>query len=215
LREFIPASRFNTEGIRLMKLFSSLILSLLTISLSFGQADSTAVLKYAGQHIYAGVERCQVCHEADDIGNQFGAWQASNHAKAYQTLLSEEAAKIAKEKGLKKPAYESPECLECHVTGYSDPKAEYGEKYKKEDGIGCESCHGAGEFFRKADIMCDIEMAKANGLIIPKEEDCLRCHNERSPRYKPFDFKTYDEKIAHKLNPEYKCENAEEEDEDW
>ncbi len=198
-----------------MKLFSAFILSILTLSLLFSQSDSTAVLEYTGQHIYAGVERCQVCHEADDIGNQFAAWHASKHAIAYETLKSEDAAKIAKERGLKKPAYESPECLECHVTGYADTLAQYGEKYKVTDGVGCESCHGAGEFFRKADIMCDIEKAKANGLIIPTAEDCLACHNERSPRYKPFDFKTFDAKIAHKLNPEYKCESAEDEEEDW
>ncbi|MDI6780328.1 MAG: multiheme c-type cytochrome [Bacteroidota bacterium] len=43
-------------------------------------------------------------------------WEKSKHANAYKVLESEEAQKIAKEKGLKKVANESPECLECHVT---------------------------------------------------------------------------------------------------
>ena len=166
--------------------------------------------------IYAGVQRCQVCHETPEMGNQFGIWAESKHANAYQTLLSEESLTIAKELGLDVLPSESPECLSCHVTGYNDSNAEYGEKFVKESGIQCESCHGAGEMYRKEAVMCDKELSIANGLVIPKPDDCLVCHNEKSPKYKPFDYETFYKKIEHKKNLEYKCDlEDEDEDEDW
>jgi len=166
-------------------------------------------------NVYAGVKRCKVCHEAEDMGNQYSVWEHSKHASAYQTLLTEESAEIAKSWGLDSPANEAPECLKCHVTGYNNSKAEFGKKYNKEDGVQCESCHGPGEKYRKENIMCDRELSTAMGLILPTPEDCLTCHNEESPKYKVFSYDTYYEKIKHKKNPDYECESDEDEDEDW
>jgi len=164
---------------------------------------------------YAGVKRCKVCHEAEDIGNQYSVWEHSKHAIAYQTLLTEESAKIAKEWKLSLPANEAPECLKCHVTGYNNAEAEFGKKFNKEDGVQCESCHGAGDDYRKVEIMCDRELSIVAGLILPKPEDCLTCHNEESPKYKTFTYETYYAKMIHKKNPDYNCVSEEEEDEDW
>ncbi|NQT63264.1 MAG: cytochrome C554 [Candidatus Marinimicrobia bacterium] len=166
-------------------------------------------------NIYAGAQRCQVCHETPEMGNQHANWVDSKHAKAYETLLGEDALAIAKEQGMTVLPSESPDCLSCHVTGYNDPNAEFGEKFEKESGIQCESCHGAGELYRKEIVMCDKDQAIANGLIIPKPEDCLVCHNEKSPRYKPFDYDSFYKKIAHTKNPDFKCETDEDEDEEW
>lgn len=166
-------------------------------------------------HAYVGVDRCKVCHETAEMGNQYAVWAQSKHAQAYQTLLGEDAASIIKERGIKTPANETPECLSCHVTGYNQKDAVYGKKFDKTKGVQCESCHGAGEKYRQQDIMCDVETAKANGLILPTPEDCLTCHNENSPRYKPFDYKTFYSKIEHHKNPDYNCDTGEEEDEEW
>jgi hypothetical protein len=38
---------------------------------------------------------------------------------------------------------------------------------------------------------------KAAGLVIPTEATCKGCHNEKSPHFKGFDFKTMSEKIKH------------------
>ncbi|NQU34884.1 MAG: cytochrome C554 [Bacteroidetes bacterium] len=166
-------------------------------------------------NIYAGVERCQVCHETPEMGNQHGVWKDTKHAKAYETLLTEESALIVQEKGYSTPAYETPECLSCHVTGYNNPDAIFAENFTIQNGVQCESCHGAGESYRKEIIMCDREVSIVNGLILPKPDDCLTCHNEKSPRYKPFDYEVYYKKMEHHKNPEYKCETEEDEDEDW
>ncbi len=186
------------------------ILSVLVITTLLFADDNTDKT-----NIYAGVRRCKVCHEAEDMGNQYTVWEHSKHAIAYQTLLTEESAKIAKEWKLSLPANESPECLKCHVTGYNNAEAEFGKKFNKEDGIQCESCHGPGESYRKEEIMCDRELSIAAGLILPKPEDCLTCHNEESPKYKTFTYETYYAKMIHKKNPDYNCVSEEEEDEDW
>ncbi|MFQ6614799.1 MAG: multiheme c-type cytochrome [Fidelibacterota bacterium] len=192
---------------------SRFIITILTILFTFlygseGEGKTT--------HAYVGVDRCKICHETTEMGNQYAVWTETAHAKAYETLLGEEAAKIAQERGLKTPANEAPECLQCHVTGYNVPDAEFGKKFDKTKGIQCESCHGPGEKYRRQDIMCDVETAKANGLILPKPEDCLTCHNENSPKYKPFDYAKYYPKIEHHKNPDYTCDTGdEEEDEDW
>ncbi len=181
----------------------------LTVAFVFGQEN---VKK---SHIYAGVKRCQVCHETTDMGDQYSVWAGSKHAKAYETLTTDEANKIAKEWGLKVPAKDAPECLTCHVTGYNDPEAEFGKKFDKTNGVQCESCHGAGDKYRKQDIMCDQDLAIEKGLILPTAEDCLVCHNEKSPRYKEFDYDKFYAQIEHHKNPDYECESDESEDEDW
>lgn len=61
--------------------------------------------------------------------------------------------------------------------------------------------------------MCDRELSVANGLILPKPDDCLTCPNGESPRYKTVVYETYYEKMKHKNNPDYNC-FFDEEDED-
>ncbi len=191
-----------------MKNISFIIISVL-FTMLFGENDADKT------NIYAGVQRCKICHETDDMGNQYTVWEHSKHAKAYETLLTDESAEIAQSWGLSLPANEAPECLKCHVTGYNNAKAEFGKKFSKEEGIQCESCHGPGEVYRKENIMCDRELSIVNGLILPKPEDCLTCHNEESPKYKTFSYESYYEKMKHKKNPDYTCSSDEDEDEDW
>jgi hypothetical protein len=189
---------------RILALF---ILSGVCLTITAGQTGTTK--------IYAGVNRCKVCHETTEMGDQYSVWANSKHAQAFQTLMTEEAVNIAKEWGLANLPHEAPECLTCHVTGYNDPDAEFGSKFDLTQGVQCESCHGPGEFYRKEAIMCDQDLAMENGLILPKPEDCLACHNEKSPRYKPFDYDEYYAKIEHHKNPDYECESEEDEDEEW
>ena len=73
----------------------------------------------------------------------------------------------------------------------------------------CESCHGAGQDYRKREIMADRDDAKAHGLVIPTADRCTTCHNDESPAWDParytlpdgrkvgFDFAQAAERIAH------------------
>ena len=135
-----------------------------------------------------------MCHQTDKQGKQFDIWQKSKHAEAYKTLTEAKAADIAKAKGLKTAANESPECLECHAIT-EDPKL-------TPDGVQCESCHGPGSAYKNMAVMKDKEKAIAAGLTDFKdqaaiEKTCKRCHNEKSPSYKPFKFDEMWPKIKH------------------
>ena len=65
---------------------------------------------------YVGASKCKTCHKKELIGNQYGAWEKSGHAKAFETLKGEKAIAVAKEKGIAGPPSEAAECLKCHAT---------------------------------------------------------------------------------------------------
>ncbi len=144
-------------------------------------------------HAYVGVDGCKMCHRSAAKGNQFGEWEGSKHAKAFEALGSDKAKEIAADKGIGNPQ-EADECLVCHTTGQG---GEHAATWKVEQGVGCESCHGAGADYNKFPIMRDSEQSLANGLVIPNEEICLKCHNDKSPTFVDFDFEEMSPKIAH------------------
>jgi nitrate/TMAO reductase-like tetraheme cytochrome c subunit len=152
-------------------------------------------------HKYVGTKMCSFCHRGEKKGMVFEIWQKSNHALAYKTLEGAEAAKIAKEKGLKKPANESPECLKCHVPTTDVDKSLLTSTYDIKDGVQCETCHGPGSDYKSITVMKDRAKAIAAGLIIPTDDPklCVKCHNPESPTYKKFDYKTFWAKIKHSV----------------
>ena len=157
---------------------------------------------------YIGAQKCKICHRKPDQGEQFGIWEKSQHAKAYETLKSEQSQKIAKERGLKVAANEAPECLKCHVTAYDQPAEMKDKKFAVEDGVQCESCHGPGSEYKSKKIMEDRELSIKNGLnpILVSdgsaEKQCKTCHNEESPTFKGFEFAKMWEKIKHPVPAE-------------
>jgi Cytochrome c554 and c-prime len=157
----------------------------------------------AASHDYVGAGVCKMCHQTAKNGEQFQKWQASKHAQAFKTLSTPEAAKIAEAKGIKGKPYEAKECLECHETAYDAPASALGAKFNKEDGVQCETCHGAGKDYMKMNIMKDQKLAAANGLVLLSVKDgsaqkfCETCHNKKSPTFKGFDFNKMWAQIAH------------------
>ncbi len=151
------------------------------------------------KHGYIGVEACGMCHKTDKQGKQLDIWKNSAHAKAYQTLLTEEADRIAKEKGFETPAVKTEACLKCHASGYDVDASLIGKKFKIEDGVQCETCHGPGSDYKDMKIMKNREEAIKNGLIVYEDykELCAKCHNPESPTYKEINFEEAWEKIKH------------------
>lgn len=155
-----------------------------------------------------GAPKCKSCHKAK-TGDQWKIWTESAHAKAFQTLASEEASKIAADKGLGEPQQEEA-CLRCHTTRASlgagavvSDKANYADS----EGVGCESCHGPGSDYKPSKIMEDPEAARAAGLVMIKTADgCTRCHNEESPTFKGFVFEERWADIAHPVPGEAEVE---------
>lgn len=149
---------------------------------------------------FVGAESCGMCHKNPAKGNQLGVWQGSAHSKAYATLATPKAKEIAKAKGIADPQ-KADQCLKCHVTGHGAEAASLvgppAGKYKVEDGVGCESCHGPGSLYKAMAVMKDPAQAKAKGLVDPTEGVCKKCHNAESPTAKAFVFAEMAKKIAH------------------
>jgi excinuclease UvrABC ATPase subunit len=157
---------------------------------------------YAGDNKYVGVKSCKMCHQSEKQGQQFSIWQKSKHAEAYKSLTTAKAEELAKAKGLKKPAAESPECLSCH-TITADAKL-LDKTFDMKDGVQCELCHGAGSAYKVMNVMKDKAKSVAAGLIEYKdntaiEKHCKTCHNEKSPTYKEFKFADMWAKIKHSV----------------
>ena len=147
-----------------------------------------------------GAKKCKMCHKPAKIGNQWTTWTESRHASAYETLASEAALAIAKEKGIENPQT-AAECLKCHVTAFPVLETIVDQKITLEEGVSCETCHGPGSGYWKKKTMAAIRAGTQDaaevGLTKPTEEKCQSCHNEESPTYKEFKFDEYWAKIAH------------------
>ena len=168
---------------------------------------------------FVGVSKCRTCHKKETRGAQFTVWEASSHAHAFETLKSEQASQIAREREIEGNAWEAPECLKCHTTGFGQggyegkdesfwnpgPDDSEGAKAVKRmkglQSVGCESCHGAGSGYKSSKIMKSIYAGeidiKTVGLNPVNEGTCLICHNDTSPTFKPFIFEERVKKIAH------------------
>lgn len=153
------------------------------------------------KHSFVGAESCGMCHKTEKQGKQLDIWKNSKHALAYETLKSEKANQIAKEKGFDKPAVEVEDCLKCHASGYNVDATLIGKKFNVADGVQCETCHGPGSDYQKLTIMKDKAKAIENGLIFYEkpEELCVTCHNSESPTFTEFKFEEMWSKIKHEV----------------
>jgi hypothetical protein len=174
------------------------------------RAQSTGVKATEGSK-YIGADKCKTCHSVEANGDQFGHWSKTAHAKAFETLASDAAKKIATEKGVA-DAQAGENCTKCHVTAFGAPAEMLKAKPEKLHGVQCEVCHGPGEKHMKARLAAT---AKAGDAADPKvrqevpageivvevtEETCKTCHNAQSPTFKPFCFHERSVEIAH-LDP--------------
>lgn len=162
------------------------------------------VISAQTEHGFVGVKTCGMCHKSEKQGEQLSIWENSQHAQAYKTLTSEKANEIAKTKGFETAAVETPECLKCHASGYNVDAKFIGKKFNAEDGVQCETCHGAGEDYKSKKVMENREEAIANGLFVPENIDdfCIGCHNAESPTYVEFNFEEMWAKIKHPVPTE-------------
>jgi hypothetical protein len=176
-----------------MKNFAYFLTALIFAPFIFIQAQNS--------NTYVGVETCGMCHKTEKQGSQLSIWQNSAHSKAFQTLKTEKANQIAAEKGFKTPAAETPECLKCHVTGYNLDASMLGKKFKFEDGVQCETCHGAGSAYKDMKVMKDKDLAVKNGLVMHDklENFCIGCHNVESPTFTDMNIDEAWQKIKHDI----------------
>ena len=140
---------------------------------------------------YVGVKKCKMCHM-----KQFKSWEETRMSKTFDQLKPGVAAEAKTAAGLdaNKDFTTEASCVGCHTVNGS---AEFA-------GIQCEACHGPGSDYMKI-MMTNRDYKKdellAKGLMAPTEEVCIKCHNEKSPFYKGFNYEEYVKKGTHEHFP--------------
>lgn len=145
------------------------------------RAESTAKRQLVG----ATSCSASVCHGGADLGqlrSEATTWRALDpHARAYESLLSARSKAMAQHMwndGTQ--AHDAPLCLKCHV----HPEYDHARpNFRRQDGVGCESCHGAAQdwltpHYRPAWQQAD---KKSHGMADTKSlpgraSICVRCH---------------------------------------
>jgi hypothetical protein len=171
-----------------MKLISLALITLnclLNISFAFAQ-DSVHEFKFVGTASCSS-SNCHGSVKPRDatsvLQNEFFTWyKHDSHSQAYKTLLSADSKKIAANLGIQS-AQNDKLCLSCHAT-YAQPD-QRADKFSFEDGVSCESCHGAASGWLKSHVAKD---ASYENLIKQGMKDinsaseqaklCASCHVE-------------------------------------
>ena len=157
------------------------------------QAQENSKTPFTDGVKHEGVIGCygSTCHsrqEATGITvrqNEILTWQDDTsttgaHYRAYKTLLTERSKAITDRLGIG-PAKDAKECLSCHADNVAENLR--GKGFQKDDGIGCESCHGgAGKWLTQHyNEGASHKLNVARGLY-PLENaqtratTCLSCH---------------------------------------
>ncbi len=203
MRLFIPICGSNILKAIQVVIIRMILLFLLILYIS--PRDTIAmVLPDGSPHKFIGVAKCKMCHKKEKKGLQYEIWAESAHSNAYDVLATPEAKELGEKYDVVDPQ-KDVKGLRCHVTGYDAPPERKGIRYDITNGVGCESCHGAGGAYYKSRVMKGISNGTVEpqsvGLIIPNENTCRECHNADGPMpmKEEFDFKKMWAKIEHPI----------------
>lgn len=133
---------------RLVPTFPALLLFVL--------AATTAHSEDHARFVGAGSCSSSNCHGASSprtgsniLQNEYTTWQKHDrHAQAWLVLKESAAKRIGEHLGIASVEKE-PMCLRCHAT-YSQDPAHFKTEFNVEDGVTCETCHGAAEHYLSA-----------------------------------------------------------------
>lgn len=141
---------------------------------------------------WQGVASCasMACHHGNQDkgvqGSEYTIWiNHDAHARAYLVLFNKQSEQInaCVDGGRFASAADNPRCLACHAS--QAPQGQRGERFRLEDGVGCESCHGPaekwlGEHYRwprdmPASAKEALGMRNTKDLVV-RTKLCLDCH---------------------------------------
>jgi hypothetical protein len=174
---------------------------LLAAAVTFGSAAAQPAkdtpLPYQATAKSMGVVNCatSLCHgsiqpipDSDVLQTEYVTWsRVDKHARAYQVLLGERSARIARNLGLGN-AWQAKECLDCHT--HNVPANMRDERFELEDGVSCEACHGPAQRWLPKHVEEGATHAGnvAAGLYplddpVERARLCLSCHFGNSDRF--------------------------------
>lgn len=150
-------------------------------------------------HRFMGVASCSSsnCHGAvaprdatNVLQNEYTTWSKHDaHSKAYLTLLNEDSRTIAAHLGIDRAETE-PLCLACHATYRMGDTSTHGEKFRLEDGVSCEACHGGAERYLSSHTEEGATHARniehgLTDMVNPEARAslCLSCHLGNEEKY--------------------------------
>lgn len=136
--------------------------------------------------LYVGSGSCASsnCHGGTSPKkDEFTIWSTQDkHAKAYGVLFNKPSQVMAKVLKLESSPSGSETCLKCHATAV--PVTQRGLKFDINDGVGCESCHGAAGRWLEPHTRKDWAHEQSvklgmydNRSLVKRAENCLRCHS--------------------------------------
>jgi len=152
------------------------------------------VAPHSTPHQWLGGGSCASmgCHNANglkgDLHSEYTTWIVYDpHARGYEVLFNNKSRSIVKNLQLEgnQPAPELPLCLNCHV--HKDYElANHHPRFAKEDGVGCESCHGpaggwVGEHYKPHWAALTPEQKNQQGMwdtrsLTGRVRGCTPCH---------------------------------------
>jgi Cytochrome c554 and c-prime len=164
------------------------LLSLVACALALAQTSPATEIEVApakgGE--FVGVAGCKSssCHGgAGEKRNQYLTWlQKDFHARSYAILTNARSARIAETLGIS-AAQESNRCTVCHSPFQSVAPARLGPTAHPDEGVSCESCHGAAESWLRGHTRKDwnYAMRVTAGMrdlesFYVRANTCVACH---------------------------------------
>jgi cytochrome c554/c'-like protein len=142
---------------------------------------------------YVGAGSCAAsnCHGGTRVGSvtagsEHSIWIRSDpHANAHATLYTHESRQIAEKLGLPS-AHTAAVCLNCHALNPDPQELAFEHRHTIQDGVSCESCHGAAEHWLEPHKRFDWktrsdDFKTALGFTMTKDSLtrtrlCVECH---------------------------------------
>lgn len=175
------------KKIRVLPIASAFMCVLATITNAAAQSEVVNPdLGQTAKHLGAASCATSTCHgstvpfvESNVLQNEFRTWnELDPHARAYQTLLTPESKRIARNLGLVS-AETADVCLSCHADNVATSRQ--GAEFDISDGVSCETCHGGAENYIQSHTSASHQENLNAGLQqtenpTVRAELCVSCH---------------------------------------
>ncbi|MDX6765177.1 MAG: multiheme c-type cytochrome [Candidatus Methylacidiphilales bacterium] len=157
----------------------------------FSSAFAFGPLLLAAAPDFVGSKNCSTsgCHGgAGDLSKQYTVWfRADPHSRGHSTLTTARSARMAEALGMADAARDA-RCTTCHAPFAAVAPERLAASARIEEGISCESCHGAAEGWWRSHTRKDYSRGQrvAAGMrdlqdLYLRANTCVACHQVIDP----------------------------------